>query len=95
MNSPSNKTEQAAHYARDPETRGKDAPYEEKFGNLIKLCKTAKATGVRIVIIAFPWVLGDTYEEVIESLTRLSEAGLAIHIVPKDMESAFLRVEHN
>src|SRR4051812_30740344 len=34
-----NAPKKAAQYARSPETRGKEAPYEEKFGNLIKLCK--------------------------------------------------------
>jgi hypothetical protein len=29
---------------------------------------------------SYPWVLGDTYEELIESLSRLADAGLTLHI---------------
>jgi dihydrodipicolinate synthase/N-acetylneuraminate lyase len=54
--------------------------YEQKFENFIKLCEKAKAEGVSEVIVAQPWVIGDTYDEVIESLTRLAAAGLALHI---------------
>lgn len=71
----------AATYSRAPETRGEIAPYREKFADLIKLCQFAKASKVSTVIIAFPWVIGDTYEEVIESLSRVASAGLAINIV--------------
>jgi CRISPR-associated protein Csx17 len=28
----------------------------------------------------YPWVLGDTYDELIESLSRLADAGLTLHI---------------
>lgn len=71
----------AAEYTRASSTRGLVAPYADKFGGLIKLCEQAKAEGVRNLIIAWPWVIGDTYEEMIQSLSRLADAGIVLHIV--------------
>ncbi len=59
------------------------AGYEQKFENFIKMCAKAKAEGVSEVLIARPWVIGDTYDEVIESLSRLADAGLALHIAKR------------
>lgn len=62
--------------------------YEKKFADFIKLCSAAKASGATQVAVAFPWALGDNYEELIESLSRLAEAVLLLHIVaPKDRPS--------
>ncbi len=55
--------------------------YEQKFTSFIQLCEEAKAKKVEQVIIAEPSVIGDTYDEVMESLSRLADAGLALHIV--------------
>ena len=55
--------------------------YEKKFANFIQGCQQAKAKNVGNMIIAQPWVIGDTYEEVMESLSRLAEAKLVLHIV--------------
>jgi hypothetical protein len=71
----------ASTYRRAPETRGKKLPYEKKFGNLIKLCDKSNAAGVGNVVVTWPWVLGDTYDEIIESLSRIADAGLVLHIV--------------
>lgn len=54
--------------------------YESKYADFIRLCAEAKAEQIDHVIIAKPWVLGDTYDEVIESLSRLAESGLSLHI---------------
>ena len=54
--------------------------YEKKFADFIRLCSDAKANGAAQVVIGYPWVLGDTYEELIESLSRLADAGLTLHI---------------
>jgi hypothetical protein len=54
--------------------------YEGKFAGFIRACDKAKAEKIPHVIVAQPQVLGDTYEEVIESLWRLSDAGLALLI---------------
>lgn len=77
------KTECATTYRRSLKTRGAKAPYEQKFSNLIKLCAKAKADGIRNVIVTWPWVIGDTYEEVIESLSRFADSGLVLHIVER------------
>lgn len=54
--------------------------YERKFADFIKLCEEAKSRRISRVIIARPSEIGDTYEEVMESLSRLAAAGLALHI---------------
>jgi hypothetical protein len=54
--------------------------YEKKFADFIRLCSEAKANGTAQVVIGYPWVLGDTCEELIESLSRLADAGLTLHI---------------
>jgi hypothetical protein len=33
------------------------------------------------MVVAYPWALGDNYEELIESLSRVADAGLSLHIV--------------
>jgi hypothetical protein len=57
--------------------------YERKFGDFIKLCSEAKVAGTQQVMVGYPWVLGDTYEELIESLSRLADAGLSLHIAAR------------
>jgi hypothetical protein len=85
------KAKQAATYKRAPESRGKNVPYEQKFAGLIKLCEKAKAEGVENVIVTWPWVIGDNYDEIIESLSRISDAGLILHIVERhDPDKIFL-----
>ena len=54
--------------------------YEIKFANFIKACKKVKEDNISHIIIDQPRILGDTYEEIIESLSRLAEAKLALHI---------------
>jgi hypothetical protein len=52
----------------------------DKFSELKRLCAEAKGKGIDEVRIAFPWVLGDTYEELIENLGMLAAAGLCLRI---------------
>lgn len=54
--------------------------YERKFADFIRLCQGAKKSGLQQVVIAHPSVIGDDYEELLESLTRLAVAGLALSI---------------
>ncbi len=54
--------------------------YESKYAEFIRLCAETKAANIGHVVIAAPWVLGDTYDEIIESLSRLAEAGLALQV---------------
>jgi len=57
--------------------------YEKRFADFIGLCSEAKAKGTEQVVIGYPWVLGDTYDELIESLSRLADAGLVLHIAAR------------
>jgi hypothetical protein len=59
------------------------AGYEDKFAGFIRACAKAKSEGVAYVLVAAPWVLGDTYDEVMESLSRLANAGLALHVAER------------
>jgi hypothetical protein len=54
------------------------AGYEKKFADFIKMCEKAKADGIQQVVVAAPWVIGDNYDEIIESLARLADAKLAL-----------------
>ena len=58
--------------------------YEEKFANFIRMCAELKATGVGKLIVASPRDLGDNYEEIVESLSRLAEAELSLHIAARE-----------
>jgi hypothetical protein len=59
------------------------AGYEKKFAGFIRMCGEVKAAGVGEVAVAYPWVLGDNYDEVIESLSRLADAGLALRVATR------------
>jgi hypothetical protein len=56
--------------------------YQHKFANFIKMCEDARRAGFRTVIVSSPWMLGDTYDEMVESLSRLREAGLQLSLQP-------------
>jgi hypothetical protein len=53
-------------------------PYEEKFKELIQMC--AEAESGTTVVVAAPEVLGDTYEEIIETLRRFAAKELQLAI---------------
>jgi hypothetical protein len=53
--------------------------YEQKFADLLFLLANSKE---QLVMIHHPQVLGDNYEEIVESLNRLSVAGKHLAIVP-------------
>ena len=59
------------------------ANYETKFADFIHLLAEAKAGGKTAVAIAYPWVIGDNYDEIIESLSRLADAGLKSDIAAR------------
>ncbi len=67
-------------YARSEETRGANIPYKEKFHSFRVTIENARANS-HDIIIAEPWVIGDTYEEITESLSRLAGTGVGLHIV--------------
>ncbi len=65
---------------RSPATYSPPDGYKKKFANFIEMCDTVKASGAKVLAVAHPWVLGDDYEELIESLSRISAAELILVI---------------
>ena len=57
--------------------------YVKKFSDFIEMCEKARQDNIPQVIVHHPSVLGDTYEEVIESLSRLADAGLTLCITSR------------
>lgn len=57
--------------------------YDEKFAGLVRLCESEKARGADFLMVTHPQVLGDTYEELVESLNRIADAKLKLFIAPK------------
>ena len=55
-------------------------PYEKKFADFIRMCKEARSSGTDVVVIAHPHVIGDNYEEIVESLKTLARADLKLAI---------------
>jgi hypothetical protein len=54
--------------------------YEEKFQDFIQMCNQSPE---EIIVVHHPGVLGDTYDELVESLNRLADAGKKLEIVPR------------
>jgi hypothetical protein len=54
--------------------------YEKKFADFIRFFSEAKAKGMAQIVIGYSWVLGDKDEQLIESLSRLADAGLTLDI---------------
>ena len=54
--------------------------YEKKFSDFIRLCRDSQQSGVKEIIVTNPSVLGDTHDELVESLSRLAKARLSLHI---------------
>jgi hypothetical protein len=59
--------------------------YEAKFADFVRLCRDAKLSETKMVVIAHPSVIGDTYAEVIESLSRLAKADLKLAVTAPEM----------
>ena len=72
-----------AHNAGDTGA-GISVTYEKKFGDFMKMCDDAQKERVSVVIVSHPAVLGDSYEEIIESLSRLAEANLSLRIAGRE-----------
>ena len=80
-----NGTPKSISFYRDPKTRHQVAPYEQKFAVLLKAISENKTGPVQNLLIMEPWVIGDTYEEVIESLSRLAGTNLALAIARREI----------
>ncbi len=57
--------------------------YEKKFADFIKLCADTKAKGIAEIVVGYPWVLGDNYDEMVESLSRVADAGLCLRVASR------------
>lgn len=71
---------EAVLYAREGAATGAPqvaADYPTRFARLLRLVNSRKAA---VVFIAFPGVLGDTYDEIVQSLSLLAERGLHLAI---------------
>jgi hypothetical protein len=51
------------------------ADYETKFADFLRMCDDAKAGKFQVIAVANPKVLGDNYDELVESLNRIADAG--------------------
>lgn len=80
---PMNGKSKVVTYWRDPTTRNVVEPYESKFAGWIQVIAEANATDADVILIAEPWVIGDTYEEIVESLSRLGGTTLVLHVVQR------------
>ncbi len=67
----------AAQYTRDLNAT-RNLPYEEKFAGLLRLCEKAAEGTFQIIVVAFPAVLGDDYDELLQNLARSANAGLLV-----------------
>jgi hypothetical protein len=54
--------------------------YAEKLGGFVGMCIDAKSMGADVILITHPSVLGDTYVEVIQSLSLLAEQKFSLTI---------------
>jgi hypothetical protein len=71
---------QIVTYAREIHT-STNIPHALKFAKLYTAVRAARqAEG--IVLVAFPEVLGDTFEEVMQSLNVIARADVSLRIVP-------------
>jgi hypothetical protein len=71
---------EAVLYTREGASAGAprvEADYPAKFSNLVRLANARQAD---MAVVAFPGVLGDTYDEVMQSLSLLAERGLQLTI---------------
>ena len=59
--------------------------HKQKFAQLLRMCETMKEQKADVLCVNHPGVLGSTYEELVENLEHLAEAGLMVQIVPKKM----------
>ena len=58
----------------------RNLPYEEKFAGFLRLCEEAGEGTFQIVVVGFPAVLGDDYDELIRNLAQSANAGLLVAV---------------
>lgn len=57
--------------------------YETKFAGLLRAIAHARSKNAAL-IVATPMALGDTYDELVESLYRIADAEIELRIVPRE-----------
>ena len=57
--------------------------YEIKFKEFIRMCNDAKKKKFDVITIHHPHVLGDNYDEIIESLSRIAEFEIPLLIIER------------
>ncbi len=72
---------EAIAYVRDPKTRNYPLAYEQKFSGFLKAITEGTNRPGASILIAEPWVIGDNYEEIVESLSRLAGTDVPLLIV--------------
>jgi anaerobic glycerol-3-phosphate dehydrogenase len=72
-------TMKAAQYMRDINATRQQS-YRHKFASFHKLCEEAATGAFDVVIVAFPEVLGDNYDELVSNLSRAAAVGVLIAI---------------
>ena len=59
--------------------------YQHKFKEFLRLIEDVKNSDeIDVVLVHHPQVLGDNYEEIVESLNQLADAEVPLRIVPRD-----------
>lgn len=64
-----------------PDTPSNPLAYSRKFSDLLFLLRVSTE---EVIIVHHPNALGDNYEELVESLNRLGDAGKKLVIVPRN-----------
>jgi thiamine monophosphate synthase len=62
--------------------------YEKKYHDLLQRIQGAQANGITLFVVREPQELGDTYEDIVESLNRLADADLNLAVLPRAMRGA-------
>jgi hypothetical protein len=57
--------------------------YDEKFAHLTDALEKAALSAYKEIVVPRPEALGDTYEEIVESLNRIADAGVKVTVVPR------------
>lgn len=65
-----------------------NAAYEKKYRSLLQRIQEAKKNGITLFVVSEPQELGETYDDVMESLNRLADADLNLAILPRDARKA-------
>ena len=79
-----NFTERMKAEGKQPPNMLLQGTHRAKYDGLYQLVEDAKKNNLQAVMIHHPEVLGDNYEELVINLNMVSEAGLAVVIVPPD-----------